>query len=304
MTLPERGSPATPTNGNGDATCGSVLVCGGGVAGIQASLDLSAAGFRVFLVEESPTIGGGMARLDKTFPTGDCATCTLSPKLVECMRDYNVDILTMSDVTSLSGEAGRFVAEVRTRPRGVIPSKCTGCGDCWTISPVRNTAEAPPPFQPENPLTEADAAKLGGIIARHEGDAGNILPILQEIDRSYGYLPRLLLEHMACRWGLRPAELLRVASFYDRFRFEPPGRHLVEICAGTSCHARSRGTLREKLAKEIGVGVGETDKSGRFTLRTVRCLGLCALSPAMKIDGRPFGKVELERVPEILGLFA
>jgi len=245
-----------------------------------------------------------MARLDKTFPTGDCATCTLSPKLVECMRDYNVDILTMSDVTSLSGEAGRFVAEVRTRPRGVIPSKCTGCGDCWTICPVRNTAEAPPPFQPENPLTEADAAKLGGILARHEGDAGNILPILQEIDRSYGYLPRLLLEHMAFRWGLRPAELLRVASFYDRFRFEPPGRHLVEICAGTSCHARSRGTLREKLEKEIGVGVGETDKSGRFTLRTVRCLGLCALSPAMKIDGRPFGKVELERVPEILGLFA
>ena len=82
MTLPEIQSPPTLTSvdGNGSTPCGSVLVCGGGIAGIQASLDLSAAGFRVFLVEESPTIGGGMARLDKTFPTGDCATCIISPK--------------------------------------------------------------------------------------------------------------------------------------------------------------------------------------------------------------------------------
>ena len=154
MTLPESKSPPTPTsvNGNGGTPCGSVLVCGGGIAGIQASLDLSAAGFRVFLVEESPTIGGGMARLDKTFPTGDCATCIISPKLVECMRDYNIDVLTMADVTSLDGEAGHFMAEVRTRPRGVIAAKCTGCGDCWTICPVRNTAEPPPPFQPGKPL--------------------------------------------------------------------------------------------------------------------------------------------------------
>jgi len=294
----------TPVDGNGSAPFGSVMVCGGGIAGIQASLDLSAAGFRVFLVEESPTIGGGMARLDKTFPTGDCATCIISPKLVACMRDYNIDVLTMADVSSLDGEAGRFVANVRTRPRGVISSKCTGCGDCWTICPVRNTAESPPPFQPDEPLAEAEAAALGGILARHEGQPGSILPVLQEIDRSYGYLPRLVLEHLACLWGLRPAELLRVASFYDRFRFEPTGRHLVEICAGTSCHARSSRTLQEKLEKEIGVGVGGTDKTGRFTLRTVRCLGLCALSPAMKIDGQPFGRVDLARIPEILERFA
>ena len=129
-----------------------MLVCGGGMAGIQASLDLSAAGFRVFLVEESPTIGGNMARLDKTFPTGDCATCIISPKLVECMRDYNIDVLTMADVTALEGEPGHFTAEVRKRPRSVKTEKCTGCGDCWTVCPVRNTAETPPPFQPSEPL--------------------------------------------------------------------------------------------------------------------------------------------------------
>ena len=291
-------------NGNGKVPCGAVLVCGGGIAGIQASLDLSAAGFRVFLVEESPTIGGSMARLDKTFPTGDCATCIISPKLVECIRDYNIDVLTMADVTAMEGEPGHFVAEVRRRPRGVNASKCTGCGDCWTVCPVRNNAETPPPFQPSEPLDEADAARLSDILARHEGDPGGMMPVLQEINESFGYIPRGVLEHLACLWGVRLAEILRVASFYDRFHLQPVGRHVVEVCAGTSCHARRSKALLERLQREIGVGAGQTDPSGRFTLRTVRCLGLCALSPAMKIGGRSFGRVSLDRVSEILEQFA
>ena len=115
---------------------GAVLVCGAGVAGIQASLDLSAAGFRVYLVEQSSSIGGGMARLDKTFPTGDCATCIISPKLVECARDLNVEILTMADIVKLEGEAGNFKATVRRRPRYVDLDKCTACGDCTEVCPV------------------------------------------------------------------------------------------------------------------------------------------------------------------------
>ena len=310
--------------GNGKVPCGAVLVCGGGIAGIQASLDLSAAGFRVFLVEESPTIGGSMARLDKTFPTGDCATCIISPKLVECMRDYNIDVLTMADVMSLEGEAGHFVAEVRKRPRGVIASKCTGCGDCWTICPVRNAAETPPPFQPSEPLEPADAARLNEILARHEGDprhvggslrdphpghgvtgprGARLMPALQEINEHYGYLPRLILEHLACLWGMRLAEILRVASFYDRFHLEPVGRHVVEVCAGTSCHARRSRALLGRLQKR--------DRRRRRPDRPVGTIHApygplpraLRLSPAMKIDGRSFGRVDLDRVPEILEQF-
>jgi NADH:ubiquinone oxidoreductase subunit E/NAD-dependent dihydropyrimidine dehydrogenase PreA subunit len=291
-------------NGNGQVPCGAVLVCGGGIAGIQAALDLSAAGFAVHLVEESPSIGGSMARLDKTFPTGDCATCIISPKLVQCMRDYNIEVHTMSDVVSLEGEAGAFKVEVRRRPRSVIAEKCTGCGDCWGACPVRNSAETPPPFQPSQPLAEADAARLKEILGRHEGDAGNMVPVLQDVQQAWGYLPRLVLEHLACLWQMRLAEILRVASFYDRFPLAPAGRHLVEVCEGTSCHARGSRTLRERLEKELGIGPGETDKSRRFTLRTVRCLGLCALSPAMKIDGRSFARVNLGRLGEILEQFA
>lgn len=290
-------------NGDGKTPCGAVLVCGGGVAGIQASLDLSAAGFRVYLVEESPTIGGGMARLDKTFPTGDCATCIISPKLVECMRDYNVEVLTMADVSSLEGEAGHFAVEVRKRPRSVDPAKCTGCGDCWTVCPVRNTADSPPPFQPTARLNEADAARLSEILVRHEGDPAAMLPVLQEINQSYGYIPRGILEHLACLWEMRLAEILRVASFYDRFHLQPVGRHVVEVCAGTSCHAQGSRALLKRLEKQLGIRAGQTDQAGRFTLRTVRCLGLCALSPSMKIAGQSFGRVDLDRVPEILEQF-
>ncbi len=294
-------------NGNGHETasqpCGAVLVCGGGVAGIQASLDLSAAGYRVYLVEESPTIGGGMARLDKTFPTGDCATCIISPKLVECMRDYNIDVVTMADVMRLEGEAGHFKVEVRKRPRSVDASKCTGCGDCWTACPVRNIPQPTEPAQPSQPLDREMAAKLDEIIARHAGVPGALMPVLHDIHGACGYLPRPVLEHLACRWNVQLAEILHVASFYDEFRFTPVGRHVIEVCTGTSCYARGSAALVERIEKETGAGPNETDASGRFTVRTVRCLGLCGLSPAMKVDGRSFGRVDLDRLPAILEQF-
>ena len=288
---------------DGQEPCGAVLVCGGGVAGIQAALDLSAAGFRVYLVEESPTIGGGMARLDKTFPTGDCATCIVSPKLVECMRDLNIDVLTMADVVRLDGEAGHFQVRIRQRPRSVNADKCTGCGDCWEACPVRNVPQPPEPFRPGRELDAERRAELDEILARRQESLGAMLPVLQDIHRAYGYLPRPILEQLACRWEVPLAEILRVAGFYDAFQLEPVGRHVVEVCAGTSCYAQGSRALRERLEREIDAGVGETDKDGRFTLRSVRCLGLCALSPAMRIDGRSFGNVNPDRVPEILEQF-
>jgi len=116
---------------------GAVMVVGGGIAGLQAALDLAESGFYVYLVERSPSIGGMMARLDKTFPTNDCAMCILSPKLVECGRHLNIEVLTHSELVDLRGQPGDFTAVVRTAPRYVDPEKCTGCGDCEKECPVR-----------------------------------------------------------------------------------------------------------------------------------------------------------------------
>ena len=115
---------------------GAVLVQGGGIAGIQASLDLANSGFKVYLVERSAAIGGMMAHLDKTFPTGDCATCIVSPKLVECARNLNVEMLTLSELVDLQGQAGNFTATVRRYPRYVDEDKCTACAQCTDACPV------------------------------------------------------------------------------------------------------------------------------------------------------------------------
>jgi NADH:ubiquinone oxidoreductase subunit E/NAD-dependent dihydropyrimidine dehydrogenase PreA subunit len=282
---------------------GAVLVCGGGIAGIQASLDLSAAGFFVYLVEESPTIGGQMARLDKTFPTGDCATCIISPKVVACMRDLNIEVLTMAEVMKLEGEAGNFIATVRTKPRSVNPDKCTGCGDCIEQCPVRNVPAAVSAPEPGTAIDKKDKTFLDGLLARHEGDQGALMPVLEAINRTYGYLPRPLLEQAAIRLDVPLAAALKVASFYDKMRFEPAGRHVVQVCDGTSCHSQHSGVLLKHIEKKLGISAGQTDKAGRFSLRTVRCLGLCALSPSMRIDDVSFGRVRLDDIPKILEQF-
>jgi len=113
------------------------IVIGGGIAGIQASLDLAEAGTEVFLVERAPSIGGRMAQLDKTFPTNDCAMCILSPKLVEVSKHPNITLLTNTELLALEGEAPQFTARVRKHPRYVDEAKCTGCGICTTKCPVR-----------------------------------------------------------------------------------------------------------------------------------------------------------------------
>ncbi len=120
---------------------GSVLVVGGGIGGMQAALDLADSGFKVHMVQRDPSIGGTMVMLDKTFPTGDCSMCMISPKMVEVGRHLNINIHSLAEVASVEGEPGDFKVKIRIAPRSVDPDKCTGCGDCEAKCPKKVSSE-------------------------------------------------------------------------------------------------------------------------------------------------------------------
>ena len=125
----------------------TAMVVGAGVAGMQAALDLANAGIKTYLIEKTPTIGGRMSQLDKTFPTLDCSQCILTPKMVDVGRSENIELMTYCDVESVEGYIGNFDVTIRKKARGVLTPKeaeargivgggCNGCGDCEAVCPV------------------------------------------------------------------------------------------------------------------------------------------------------------------------
>jgi len=132
---------STGDSNSADEKIGAVLAVGGGIGGIQAALDLAESGYQVYLVEKSPAIGGVMAQLDKTFPTLDCSMCILSPKLIECGRHPNIELLSCSELLEVDGEPGNFKARVLKHPRYVDVTKCTGCAECAEVCPVEVPSE-------------------------------------------------------------------------------------------------------------------------------------------------------------------
>jgi len=125
-----------PLQGSRSAVTRTAMVVGGGIAGITSALKIAGAGYKVYLVEKDEIIGGRMSQFDKTFPTLDCAGCTLTPKTSEAGRHPNIEILTKSEVVGVTGFVGNFTARVLQKPRYVRTDKCTGCGDCQKVCPV------------------------------------------------------------------------------------------------------------------------------------------------------------------------
>ncbi|MDZ7303539.1 MAG: FAD-dependent oxidoreductase, partial [candidate division KSB1 bacterium] len=158
---------------------GSVAVVGGGIGGMQAALDLANSGMKVYLIESKPGIGGVMSMLDKTFPTNDCAMCTMAPRLVEISRHKDIEVISNSEVERIEGKPGKLKLTLNTKARFVDLARCTGCGSCTASCPVSYYVQPlPPEKKPKVELNPEIRERIVDIVRKHKHRKGPLMPIL------------------------------------------------------------------------------------------------------------------------------
>ncbi len=142
-----------------------------------------------------------------------------------------------------------------------------------------------------------DSKPLDGILASIP-DAGpsDLVPILQQVQKAYGYLPKPILMAVSDRTGISASQIYGVATFYEQFYLEPHGRHTVRCCRGTACHVKGGHNIIKTLKRTLGIEPGETTDDMEFTFETVACLGACALALVMVVDGTYYGKMSYRKV--------
>ena len=280
------------------------LVVGAGITGIEAALRIANSGKKVYLVEREPSIGGHMAQFDKTFPTLDCAACILTPKMVEVGEHPNIKLMSYSEVEEVSGYVGNFKVKVKRKARYIDEEKCTGCGLCVETCLVRNLPYLEPAEKVEVSLEPDEESKLSGILDKYEDGSAALVPILQDVQTTFDYLPENALQYLAQRLTIPLAQIYRLASFYDAFSLTPRGKHVIRVCMGTACYVKGANRILEAFQKELGVGPDEITPDGQFTLETVNCLGCCGQSPVVTVDEEIFGYFQQTKVPKLIQTYA
>jgi NADH:ubiquinone oxidoreductase subunit E/NAD-dependent dihydropyrimidine dehydrogenase PreA subunit len=263
---------------------GSVLVLGGGISGIQSALDLADAGFKVYLVEKEPSIGGTMPQLDKTFPTNDCAMCILAPKLVATGRHPNIELITYSDLKKIEGEAGNFTVTINKKARSIDETLCNGCGLCVEHCLVRFKPQKSQQQDAKKDLTTDDLKIVDEIIKTYGRSPDVLIPVLQAVNEQYNHLPKNILKYVSQELEVPLSQTYHVATFYTSFSLKPRGKHLIKVCMGTACHVRGSPRVLDEIKRHLEIEPGETTDDGMFTLETVNCLGACALGPVVVVD--------------------
>jgi len=281
---------------------GATLVVGAGIGGMQAALDLAESGIKVYLVDNKPSIGGVMAQLDKTFPTNDCAMCTMAPRLVEVGRHKDIEIISLADIESIRGTAGNFNVKIIKRPRYVDEEKCTGCGICVENCPVHNIIYVTPE-KDKIEISDKHVKIMNNIIAEYIDTEGALVPILQKANDTFNYLPEPVLKYTAEKLDMPLSVVCRIATFYNAFSLEPRGKHIITVCLGTACHVKGAGKVVSALENKLGIKKGETTEDMLFTLETVRCIGCCGLAPVLKVGEEIHGLMSKARVPELIEMY-
>jgi len=149
-------------------------------------------------------------------------------------------------------------------------------------------------------LVSESISVLQPVFQKYSANRSSIIPLLQEIQGQLGYISPESVDEMANYLGISASEIYGVASFYTQFKFTPPGKHIIQICQGTACHVRGSSTVLDALRDELNIEPGQTTSDRLFTLERVACVGCCALSPVMVVDGKVYAQMTQAKVREVL----
>ena len=151
-------------------------------------------------------------------------------------------------------------------------------------------------------LTKADVQdKLKEIFSHYTGDRQELIPVLQETQEKFRYLPAAAMREIARFLHIPESTVYGVSTFYAQFKLTPLGKKIIRMCRGTACHVRGAGKVLAEMEKQLGIKAGETTNDMEYTLETVACIGACALAPTMTIDNETYGKMTPKKVAEVLG---
>jgi NADH:ubiquinone oxidoreductase subunit E len=281
---------------------GAALVVGGGIGGMQAALDLAESGIKVYLVDNKPSIGGVMSQLDKTFPTNDCAMCTMAPRLVEIGRHKDIQLITLADIESVTGVPGNFKIRLKKRARYVDEDKCTGCGDCISNCPIRNVIYVDQDKEIIK-IPDRDQLRIKKILDEYKDQDDVLLPVLEDVNDEYGYLPTELIKYIAQELNYPLSLAYRLATFYNAFSLVPRGKNIIKVCMGTACYVKGGKKVLDRLEDRLGIKLGETTPDLNYTVESVNCVGCCGQAPVLSFNDDLYGYLEQKMVSDIFNKY-
>lgn len=151
--------------------------------------------------------------------------------------------------------------------------------------------------------TKEQEEKLLAVIEKHKDEKGALMPILQEAQEIYGYLPIEVQKIIALQTGVSLEEIFGIASFYAQFKLNPDGQYAIAVCLGTACYVKGSGDILDEISKKLNVAVGSTSPDGRYSVEATRCIGACGLAPVLTVNGEVYGRLTVKDVDTILAKY-
>ena len=151
--------------------------------------------------------------------------------------------------------------------------------------------------------TKEQEEKLLAVIEKHAGEKGAMMPILQEAQEIYGYLPIEVQEIIALKTGVSLEEIFGIVSFYAQFKLNPDGQYAIAVCLGTACYVKGSGDIINAISEKLGVAIGSTSPDGKYSIEATRCIGACGLAPVLTVNGEVYGRLTVDDVDTILAKY-